>query len=57
MSHAFGIYKVVSVKKSENKEFPYTLKCVDPSTNEKTSIKSKRQYPIGTAILGIQLQD
>lgn len=47
MSSVFGFYKVLSVKKTDNK---YLLNCIDQSTGEKPVIGSNKDCPIGTVI-------
>lgn len=50
MSCAFGFYKVVSVKKNDNKDFPYLLNCIDPDTGEKPVISSNKECSVNTLI-------
>ena len=51
MSQVFGYYKVVSIENNnENKEFPFSLKCVDSSLNEEVTINSRKYYPVNTII-------
>lgn len=50
MASVFGFYKVKSVEENENKEFPYSLVCVDSGTKEEHRINSKRVCPIGTTL-------